>query len=282
MCAGMRIGQLGRLMLRRTYLWTACAVGAALSGLAGCYQLGGDDADEEADRTHADRLSVGEALTNVASGYEGLLNVRGRLPQIGLQIPEGEKYGGINWYNEMGERLITMVADAPDDELSIYTKPDEQGSGNTQPIKAMDLNYGTAALSAEWQNIGRFHVVGPDADGSEGHVRFVVQPQSPDGNALMQFLDHTGDAIWSTFMDANESAFHLYNHQLGESVLSVDAETNTIDFNENPLTQLRELTEPTEIHAREWAWDATDGRWLYRDSEETIHYFTPDGVVGGD
>jgi hypothetical protein len=257
-------------MLRRTYIWTACAVGAVLSGLVGCYQL-----NEDGEETHVDRLSVGEALSNISSGYEGLLNVRGQLPQIGLQVPDGEKYGGINWYNEAGERLITMVADVPDDELSIYVKGNEQGSGNTQPIKAMDLNYGTEQLFVDWKNINKFHILGPEAGLPDENVRFVLQPQGEAGSAHMQFTDHTGTAIWSTYMDTN-NAFHLYNHPGGVPVLSVDPETNAISFNGNPLTQLRELSDPAETLPREWAWDATGGRWIYRDSGGTVHYFSPD------
>jgi hypothetical protein len=267
-------------MLRQTYVWIVCAVGTVLSGIAGCYQLAGGDSDGgESEETRLDRLSVGEALSNISDGYEGLLNVRGRLPQISLQIPDGQKYGGINWYNAMGERLITMVADAPDYELSIYTKPDEQGSGNTQPIKALDINYGTKLLSVDWKNINKFHVLGPEAGLSDENVRFVLQPQGSAGNAHIQFTDHTGAAMWSSFMDANnDNAFHLYNHHRGDPVLSVDPETNAIGFNGNPLTQLRELSEPTEIQLQEWAWDMKEERWLYRDSKGTIHYFNPDGA----
>ncbi|MFC6733656.1 hypothetical protein [Haladaptatus sp. DYSN1] len=268
-------------MRRRAVLSGALPV--IYGSLAGCFSMTETNVPTEpVQNFKAKTLDVGDAVTNLSERYRGELNIKGTFPQIALQAPADEKYAGMNWYNEQGERLVTLTADVPDNELSMYVKPDPQGSGNTQPMKLLDIHYAAAKPSVEWKNVNLFKVTGGDTDVHTGDVYLDIGSGKETGDAFFRFLDEQNRPRWSIFMDASVGKdLQFYNHERGDSTLTLDLDANRINVHGNPVFGLREVTNPTpeSLVSQEWAWDATNSRWLYKDSKGTTHFFTPDGTL---
>lgn len=228
---------------------------------------------EHENRSLVPQLDVGGKLENVPTGSQGLMNIRGRYPQMALQADPGSKYNGINWYDSSGRRVSALVADVADQDLSLYAK------APTGSRKAMDLNYGGRALELRLQNMSSFFVSG--GDNETGTPVIGIEAGDKRGDSVLRFVDHNNRGIWSLFRDSSTSnRFRIFNHITGQTAISVSTRSNSVNFHGNSLVGLRELQNPTtsDLHPQEWAWDATASRWLYRDSSDTVHYFNPDGT----
>ncbi|MFC6836143.1 hypothetical protein [Halomarina ordinaria] len=260
-------------MKRRTLLSTLGSV-PALAWLT----LASDDVP----MTGFNRLRVGAPLSGITPNYYGALNVRSPDPGIAIQTAAESTYAGIFWYNKLGERMVQLVTDEPDQELSMYVKADAKGSGNTQPKKALDVQFGTADAFVAWKNFESFQLTGQSTPGRDGSISLQLHAGNEDAYTQLSFFDSTDTRQWSLEADTgDDGVLHLWDHVADDVTVAFAPDGGGIDVSGTPVLGLREITDPSpgDLRSQEWAWDATDDRWLYRDSGGTVHYFTPDGTL---
>jgi hypothetical protein len=168
------------------------------------------------------------------------------------------------------EQLALFGSDANDEELSIYTKADAVGSGNSQTHKRMDIEAGTPETEVRITSLN-----------SETRLR--VEGQN-DNRSYLDWMNG-GEFEFSLFYDPSvgtEGAMEFFDLEGGNGkVLTYEKDNRLWDFNDASVSGLREISSPTagDLASQEWAWDSTNSRWLYKDSGGTVHYFTPDGTL---
>jgi len=174
------------------------------------------------------------------------------------------------------EPLAWFAFDAADHEVSLYTTTDPKGSISSTPLKRLDIEMGGDSEQVQWTRTGA-HVV--EAGSSTGALQLIGRPDNNTQDVRREYWDEN-NPVWETRLDRSRSdRFVLLNETNGTAY---EVTTGlTIEFNGNPLTQLREISNPTagDLGDREWAWDATNSRWLFKDSGGTAHFFNPDGTL---
>lgn len=168
------------------------------------------------------------------------------------------------------EQLALFGSDANNEELSIYTKSDAVGSGNTQTHKRMDIEAGAPETEVLITSL-------------DSETRLRVEGKNENRSYLDWMND--GEFEFSLFYDPSvgtEGTMEFFDLAGGNgSVLIYEKDNRLWDFNDAAVSGLREISSPTagDLASQEWAWDSTNSRWLYKDSGGTVHYFTPDGTL---
>lgn len=193
----------------------------------------------------------------------------------------------VRWYDSTGSFLFQILAHEKDDEMSFYGR-----DANGNMVKKIDIENGdptTAVMTLE--NTRDFSMVhaGGDAksvtrtdtnysyiqtqsDQEDSELRLAAPPNGANGN------DTAG--IWRFIRDhSRDGELRLKSHGEGQDYVNLLG--GTIDWLGNQMIGLREISTPStsDLASREWAWDATNGRWLFKDSGGTVHFFTPDGTL---
>jgi hypothetical protein len=107
-----------------------------------------------------------------------------------------------------------------------------------------------------------------NSDGSTGQRNWAIR------NGSIYWEDVTDDVDWEW-----ASGFNGALNLIGDSLL-LQFKPDKINL-QSPVVNLREISNPgpADLSGGEWAWDATNGRWLFKDSAGTAHYFSPDGTL---
>lgn len=81
-------------------------------------------------------------------------------------------------------------------------------------------------------------------------------------------------------LDVNANGQMILSAASGQPLIFGPSTAN-VSLNDVPVTGLHEYSDPTagDLGSREFAWDNTNDRWLFKDSSGTVHYFTPDGTL---
>jgi len=176
----------------------------------------------------------------------------------GIYDPEGYRVG---WYS----------GDAAHKHLKIYVRPSPLDGTPDTPSPHTEFNMDTDLTSQ----------VVTGADSRSVYLR--LRHGGTGNESRLAFQDSEagiGDAIDLRYGSPFQR-FRLYDH-INEQVSLVYSSANpSWSFEEVPMTGLREIENPTagDLSDQEWAWDATNSRWLFKDSSGTAHYFTPDGTL---
>lgn len=177
----------------------------------------------------------------------------------------------IDWLSTEGERIGRLAGDPGDRHLHVYVKADAVGSGDTQPRPHTRFE-----ADADWTTL----YVG---DIEEADTRIVVGSPVADGSSRIVFNNQESSQMRMEFkhFSGTGDTFRFYDHQNSIVPLSYDFSVPRWNFEGTATYGLREITNPSasDLINQEWAWDATNSRWLYRDSDGTAHYFTPDGTL---
>lgn len=183
-----------------------------------------------------------------------------------------EGYAATLRYEDFDGRVIAKLsADAVHNHWGIYTRdaPLTDVADGSPYLKRLSVAGGMAETQARWQS--------PET------TRLMLSSRGTTGSSLVQFITRSGNAF---SLSANEKTGRGYIYSLAEATRGPLMEfdllgTGAIDITDSPIMGLREIENPTpgDLLAREWAWDATDSRWLYRDSSGAVHWFRPCGTL---
>jgi hypothetical protein len=148
-----------------------------------------------------------------------------------------------------------------------------------------------ANISADNQNELSVYTRNKPLDGTDPSAyekRFNINAGFPQ--TTIEILSPTGSSQNLVFKDSDEIKWRLWSrdngnlyllNRNGEQVVEIFQDDNYVNWKSNRLFGLREISNPStgDLLDQEWAWDSTNGRWLYRDSNGTVHYFTADGTL---
>lgn len=190
-----------------------------------------------------------------------------------LAIPGHADYScGVRFSTQDGKRIGTLSADRAHNHLGFYTRHSGFGDDVTDPtpwVKRLNIQGG--------QKETQIRLYSPTSS------RMMVSSSGTSGESTVQWITRSGNKM---HMGANEKGQgYLSNISKTDArggIFTFDLHgDNGIGINENPIRGLREIEHPTpdDLSPQEWAWDATERRWLYRDSEGTVHWFAPCGTL---
>jgi len=166
--------------------------------------------------------------------------------------------------------------DAGDHAVSLYTALEPKNSITQAPQKRLDVEMGSDSEQVSWSRTDS-HVVqtGPSSD----TLQLIGRTVDPDQDVRREYWDDSSK-IWDTRLDRSIGDRFTLRNANNNAAYRVTTDL-TIEWQGNPLTQLREIENPapSDLGDREWAWDATNSRWLFKDSSGTAHFFTPDGTL---
>jgi len=151
-------------------------------------------------------------------------------------VSQGEGRANIIWASDAGERIATMTAHPFDNHWSLYVKPDPIGSGDTSPVKAIDIGYNETGsgdnIGYKLSGQGRYDFAGGTyryGIGYSGGISQQLRAGPASGSTILFYADD--NAAYSITADPGPNGiFELYNYGLGAYSLRVNS-TNVWDFN---------------------------------------------------
>ena len=182
----------------------------------------------------------------------------------------GYGVAGPTYVSENGEEVGHFWADN-DNEISLYSRSiplSETATDAGQFQKRWNVQAGEAQTFASYRGDSGVFLSLTSRDDST-----VTYSIAADGSTrfAMQYDHDLGP----------EGSARFLSPSVGNDLLWFDIASDRIDWQGNSQTGLREVENPTpsDLGDCEWAWDATNKRWLYKDLGGTVHYFTPDGTL---
>jgi len=233
--------------------------------------------------TNLAAVSTDEALIKAIDDWNGPtksgpLQVLGSADGQGLQLQNqddsqstGPGRANITWWSHgdatgAAEQLAALTSHPSDNHFSIYTKTDGVGAGDTGVTKRVNIPGGIEQTEFKIQsNEDAYLRLFADHDGAGGG-RPILDLLSNNNSKFQLRYSPTNDQLQLRDI-VNGRTIAVYEHG--------DPEWNWLG---TPMSGLREISNPTpaDLFSGEWAWDATDDRWMFKDSGGTVHGFTPD------
>lgn len=194
--------------------------------------------------------------------------------ELNLHIVDNEaptttdEYAAMVTYRDENDRIIARTAaDAVHNHWGVYTRTHPLSESSNARTKRMNVQGGTSDTHIE--------IYG---GGDDGDAFFSARSRSEqNGGIRMIGPNYRG----SVYVDDLLGAIRIENLGQHHELLRFRLDENVIDILDNPVKGLREINNPSSknMHSQEWAWDATDSRWLYKDSNEEVHWFRPCGTL---
>jgi hypothetical protein len=191
----------------------------------------------------------------------------------------GDRYATIGQYTSgdansgTPERFFLFSGDVQDEEVSLYTKADAVGSGDSEPVKRIDIDAGSAQTEVAVESY-------------TSSAKLSLNPATQSGGGSVSYIDWRDEfstQIRQYFNPGSGTSgqFFWYDAVNGATFMKYDIADATLRLENTPIARLREISNPTEfdLDLGEWAWDSTNDRWLFRDSSGTAHFFNPDGSL---
>lgn len=179
-----------------------------------------------------------------------------------------DAYAAMLTYRDENDSIIARTAaDAAHNHWGVYTRANPLSDPSGARIKRLNVAGGS-------ENTNIIAYGGDSADArfrinTNGTGSPIIDYDS-GGNRVVQYLNDEKNT-WRA--DDLARRTRLFRYHLGQ--------IPRLNIESNPVSGLREIKEPTseKMFAQEWAWDKTDNRWLYKDSNEEVHWFRPCGTL---
>lgn len=193
---------------------------------------------------------------------------------LGLQLQDPDAANGENGYSTIlgfyngppnNEQIGQLSADNTN-EMSIYTRTLPLSDTATEGDFAKRLNF-----SAGSQN-SIIRMKSPEY--------CEVNLQSQNSNPNLKWVQAGQDRM-GVFYSTGSDDFRFNDYVNSNVALRYAYADEAWNFAGSKIRGLREISNPvaSDLLDQEWAWDATNSRWLYKDDGGTAHYFTPDGTL---
>lgn len=166
--------------------------------------------------------------------------------------------------DDSGDIIGRLAADAAHNHVGLYTRRYPLGDSRGKRVKRFNVGGGTANTEMRLM--------------SPKDTRFWISAkQTP----ILDLQSQSTGQRTCMFIDTEEESLSVTDLAHDRSLLSIGLEEPSMNIHEQPLHGLREIENPTpeKMSVQEWAWDATDSRWLYKDGAEEVHWFRPCGTL---
>lgn len=181
----------------------------------------------------------------------------------------------IDFVSGDGERIARVSADRFEPQINWYLRPTPMDGSFGTPQSRMTLN----GLGNDSTSSDRTRLLVGNYDGGST----AIEAASTDGDATIGWRTGgaAGDRVFRIYWDVSRDYIRFRDEVNGVDAASYRNTEQRWHWQNKPMTGLREISNPTaaDLYDQEWAWDATNGRWLFKDSGGAAHYFTPDGTL---